>query len=95
MRGPAVDMVVVGRTGLVARDYDQTAVIGADFGRALPVAGAVVGGPAVGAALFLLSEMLRKPFQAQITYRLTGPWDNPVIERLSAGANGERGGRRQ
>jgi uncharacterized protein (TIGR02099 family) len=95
MRGPAVDIGVVGRTGLVARDYDQTAVIGADFGRALPVAGTVVGGPAVGAALFLLSEMLRKPFQAQITYRLTGPWDNPVVERLSAGANGERGGRRQ
>ena len=85
MEGPAADMVVIGRTGLVARDYDQTAVIGVDLGRTFPVAGAVVGGPAVGAALFLLAEIFRKPFQAQITYRLTGPWENPVVEKLSAG----------
>jgi uncharacterized protein YhdP len=90
MRGPAADMVVVGRTGLVARDYDQTAVIAADLGRTLPVAGAVVAGPAVGAALYLLSEMLRKPFQAQVTYRMTGPWENPVIEKLAAGSTAPR-----
>jgi uncharacterized protein (TIGR02099 family) len=84
MRGPSADMVVVGRTGLVARDYDQTVVIAADLGRTLPVAGTVVGGPAVGAALFLLSEVLRKPFQAEITYRLTGTWENPVIEKLGS-----------
>jgi uncharacterized protein (TIGR02099 family) len=86
MRGPAANMVVIGRTGIVARDYDQTAVIAADLGRTLPVAGAVVGGPAVAAAVYLLYEMLRKPFQAQITYRLTGPWDTPVIERLAYGS---------
>jgi uncharacterized protein YhdP len=86
MRGPAANMAVVGRTGIVARDYDQTAVIAADLGRTLPVAGAVVAGPAVGAALFLLSEVLRKPFQTQITYRLTGPWENPVIDKLGAGS---------
>jgi uncharacterized protein (TIGR02099 family) len=86
MRGVSANMAVVGRTGLVARDYDQTAVIAADLGRTLPVAGAVVAGPAVAAALFLLSEVLRKPFQTQITYRLTGPWDNPVVEKLGAGS---------
>lgn len=86
MRGPTADLGVVGRTGLVARDYDQTAVIGADLGRTLPLAGVVVGGPAVGAALYLLSEMLRKPFQAQATYRLTGTWEDPVIEKIGAAA---------
>jgi uncharacterized protein YhdP len=77
-------MGVVGRAGLVARDYDQTAVIAADLGRTLPVAGTVVGGPVVGAALFILSELLRKPFEAQLTYRITGPWEDPVIERVGA-----------
>lgn len=87
MRGPSADMVIAGRTGLVARDYDQTAVIAADLGRTLPVAGVVVAGPAVGAALFLLSEVLRDTFQAQVSYRITGPMDNPVVEKLtSAGA---------
>ncbi len=88
MRGPAANIGIVGRTGLVARDYDQTAVIGADMGKTLPVAGVVVGGPAVGAALYLLSEVLRKPLQAQLTYRITGPWDNPAIERVGAGNTG-------
>ena len=86
MRGPSADIGVVGRTGLVARDYDQTAVIAADLGRTLPVAGTVVGGPVVGAALFLLSEVLRKPFEAQLTYRITGPWEDPVVERIGAQA---------
>jgi len=86
MRGPSADMGVVGRAGLVARDYDQTAVIAADLGRTLPVAGTVVGGPVVGAALFILSEMLRKPFEAQLTYRITGPWEDPLIERIGAQA---------
>lgn len=88
MEGPSANMIVVGRTGLVDRDYDQTVVIGVDLGQTLPVAGAVVGGPAVGAALYLLSEIFRKPFQAQITYRLTGTIENPVIERVSAGTLG-------
>lgn len=86
MQGPAAEMVVVGRTGLVDRDYDQKVVIAADLGRTLPVAGTVVGGPAVGAALFLLSEILRKPFETQVTYQLTGSWENPEVERLGSGA---------
>ncbi|MGD9388780.1 MAG: YhdP family protein, partial [Gammaproteobacteria bacterium] len=90
MRGPAAEMGVVGRAGFVARDYDQTAVISADLGRTLPVAGTVVGGPVVGAALFILSEMLQQPFETQLTYRITGPWDEPVIERLSASDRAQR-----
>lgn len=83
LRGPTVNIAIVGRTGLVERDYDQTAVISTDFGITLPVAGAVVGGPAVGAALYLLSEVLRKPLRAQVGYRITGNWDDPEVERVA------------
>jgi len=88
LRGPTVNIAIVGRTGLVERDYDQTAVISTDFGITLPVAGAVVAGPAVGAALYVLSEVLKKPLRAQLGYRITGPWDDPQVERVAINADG-------
>jgi len=85
LRGPTVDMGVVGRIGLVDRDYDQMAVISADMGAAVPVAGAVVAGPIIGAALWVLSEALKNPVRTQITYKITGPWQDPVVEKVAGG----------
>ena len=86
LEGPAAQVGVMGRAGLVTRDYDQTAVVYANFGSSLPVAGAVVGGPAVGAALLVFSELFKKPLQemARVNYRITGSWEDPQIERVLA-----------
>lgn len=83
--GPAANVVLIGRTGLADRDYDQTAVVSASFGSTLPVAGALVGGPAVGAAVFALSKIFKKPLDqiSQAYYRITGPWDDPTIEPIT------------
>ncbi len=83
LRGPSIDMGVVGRIGLAAQDYDQVAVVSADLGAAVPMAGAIAGGPIVGAALWVLSEALRNPLRSQFTYRITGPWEEPQVERVS------------
>ena len=88
LRGPAVEIGIAGRTGLAARDYDQTAVVTGNLGASLPVAGALAGGPAVGAALLLFSQVFKEPLKG-ITrgyYRITGPWDNPTVERVDAAA---------
>ncbi len=88
LRGPAAEIGIAGRTGLAARDYDQTAVITGNLGASLPVAGALAGGPAVGAALLLFSQVFKEPLKG-ITrgyYRITGPWDNPTVERVEAAA---------
>jgi uncharacterized protein YhdP len=84
--GPTAKAVLVGRTGLAARDYDQTAVVTASLGNTLPVAGAIAGGPAVGAAVWLLSKMFQKPLDdlSQGYYRITGSWDDPLIEPVKA-----------
>jgi len=84
--GPTAKAVLVGRTGLAARDYDQTAVVTASLGNTLPVAGALAGGPAVGAAVWLLSKMFQKPLDdlSQGYYRITGSWDDPLIEPVNA-----------
>ena len=86
LEGPAADVGIVGRTGLVARDYDQTAVVYANFGASLPVAGVLAGGPAVGAALLIFSQIFKKPLKevSSTHYRITGSWDGPLVERVTA-----------
>jgi uncharacterized protein (TIGR02099 family) len=86
LRGPAAEIGIAGRTGLATRDYDQTAVVTGNLGASLPVAGALAGGPAVGAALLLFSQVFKEPLKG-ITrgyYRITGPWENPTVERVDA-----------
>ncbi len=82
LAGPAADVGIVGRAGLLTRDYDQTAVVSANVGNTLPIVGAVVAGPQVAAALFIFSQIFKKPLQemGQIYYGIDGSWDDPVID---------------
>ncbi len=88
LRGPAAEIGIAGRTGFGTRDYDQTAVVTGNLGASLPVAGALAGGPAVGAALLLFSQVFKEPLKGMTRgyYRITGPWDNPTVERVDASA---------
>lgn len=87
LEGPAADILLVGRVGLAARDYDQVVLVEAGLSSALPVAGAIAGGPAVGAVVLLLSQLLKEPIKdvTQTRYWITGSWDNPTVEKLAAG----------
>jgi uncharacterized protein (TIGR02099 family) len=88
LRGPAAEIGIAGRTGLATRDYDQTAVVTGNLGASPALAGALAGGPAVGAAVLLFSQIFKEPLKG-ITrgyYRITGPWDNPTVERVDAAA---------
>jgi len=91
-RSPAADIGIVGSVDLVNRLYDQTAIVSAEIGNTLPVVGAIAAGPAVGAGLFVLKELFKEPLRGMVNmqYRITGPWDNPVVEKLGAGG-GEGG----
>lgn len=82
LESPAADIGVVGRAGLVTRDYEQTAVVSASFGNALPIAGALVAGPQVAAALLIFSQIFKKPLQevTQVYYGVGGTFDEPIIE---------------
>ena len=86
LESPAAEIGIVGRAGLVSRDYEQTAVISANFSNALPVAGALVAGPQVAAALLIFSQIFKKPLQevTQVYYGVSGTWDEPVIETTTA-----------
>jgi uncharacterized protein YhdP len=85
LKGPAADVGIVGRAGLLARDYDQTAVVSANVGNTLPMVGAVVAGPQVAAALLIFSQIFKKPLQemGQVYYGIEGDWSNPVIDNAN------------
>lgn len=87
--GPSVSALLVGRTGLVARDYDQLVIVDPDVSASIPVAGYLAAGPTVGAALLLLSQLLKAPLAdiTQVKYRITGSWDEPVVERVKQEKN--------
>jgi uncharacterized protein (TIGR02099 family) len=86
LRGPAAEIGIAGRTGLATHDYDQTAIVTGNLGVSVPVAGALAGGPAIGAALLLFTQVFKEPLKgiARGYYRITGPWEDPVVERVDA-----------
>jgi uncharacterized protein YhdP len=90
LEGPAVDIGVVGRTGLVAQDYDQTVAVSGNPSGPITVAGALAAGPVGAAGALLFSQLFKGQLQglARVYYRVTGPWANPKVERISASADG-------
>ena len=82
LEGPAAVIAIVGRADLVAREYEQTAIVSANVGNTLPIVGAVVAGPQIGAALLLFSQIFKKPLQdiGQVYYSVSGSWDEPTVE---------------
>ena len=86
LEGPAADIGIIGRVDLVNRDYAQAAVVNANVGNTLPVVGALAAGPQAAAALFLFSQIFKKPLQdiGQVYYSVSGNWDEPAIESANA-----------
>jgi uncharacterized protein YhdP len=86
LTGPAADVGIVGRAGLVTRDYDQAAIVAANFGNTLPVVGLLTGGPQVAAALLIFSQIFKKPLQdmGQIFYSVEGSWDEPTVDTIDS-----------
>jgi uncharacterized protein (TIGR02099 family) len=86
VKGPAAEIGLIGRVGLKNKDYDQTAVVTGNLGSSpLPLAG-FVGGPVVGAAVLLFTQVFKQPLKglARGYYRITGSWDNPNVERIKS-----------
>ncbi len=82
--GPAANLEITGRTGLLTRDYDQLVTVTPEISVALPLAGAIVGGPVVAAALVVAEQVMGEEVNKLIRYqyRVTGPWSDPEIARI-------------
>ena len=84
MDGPSIDILLVGATDMIGETYDQLAIVRPLLSDALPMSGAVFGGPGVAAAVYLFTKLLRKPLKniGVSYYSIVGTWDNPKIEKI-------------
>lgn len=83
--GPAADATLHGRVGLGKRDYDQQLKVVPHVTSGLPLAGAVIGGLNVGAAVLLVEKLLKPKIDdaTEIYYHITGTWDEPVMTQIA------------
>ncbi len=88
LKGPAAEIGVVGRTGIAARDYDQTAKVTGHFSGPLAAAVGLAAGPVGAAAALLFSTVFKGPLSGIVRgyYRITGSWESPKVERIGSGA---------
>lgn len=84
MDSAAAVVRIEGRTGLVARDYDQRITVVPNLSGAAPVVGTLVFGPQVGAVMLLFQKLLQKNVDeaARTEYRVTGSWEQPRVEEV-------------
>jgi hypothetical protein len=77
-------MAIVGRTGLVAQDYEQVAAIRPHVSNLAPVAGAFLAGPAVGITTLLVTQLFKKPLSSvgENYYTISGSFEEPVFSRV-------------
>lgn len=92
IKSPAADIVVTGRTGLRAKDYDQQMNVSPHAGATLPIVGALAAGPVGAAAGIVMQGILNKPIGEVIgsRYSVTGSWEKPKITLVEKRATGRK-----
>ncbi|QIK36740.1 hypothetical protein GWK36_00575 [Caldichromatium japonicum] len=84
IEGPSARILVTGTSNLLTQRLDQRILIEPKLGPGLAVASAIAGGPAIGAAVWLVDRAAGNPLAllGRYEYRLTGSWDDPHWSRL-------------
>ena len=92
--GPAARIDITGRVGLAERDYDELVTVTPYLDSSLPLAGAIVGGPAVGVAALVAEQLLDGKLglneMAREQYTVVGSWDAPEVARIKSDRDEEQ-----
>lgn len=87
VRSPAADILIIGRTGLASRDYDQQVMVAPHMSGMLPVIGGLAAGPVGAAAGFLAQGVVQGGADieksSRVHYSIAGSWERPVVARLT------------
>lgn len=84
--GPSLRMEIRGEVDLAARTLDHRVKVLPGLSGGVTLGAVLLAGPAAGVLVMLAQELLEKPIDqiTQFGYRITGPWDNPEVNRLDA-----------
>ena len=74
-------IMFTGRTGLLARDFDQEMIVVPQMRDTVSIMGALALGPQVGALLALVQNVFKRDIDAATMqrYRITGSWEQPDV----------------
>jgi uncharacterized protein YhdP len=91
MRGTAAAVLMEGSADLEHETEDLRVVVVPEINAGTASLAYAVINPAIGLGTFLAQYFLRKPLMAASTreFRVTGPWDDPKVERVERGLLGE------
>jgi uncharacterized protein (TIGR02099 family) len=81
---PVAEIKIKGRTGLAAQDFDQLVTVTPQVSDTLPLAGGLLFGTQVGAAVLFLEKLVGGGIDkaSEKRYHITGSWEEPVITAL-------------
>ena len=91
MRGAAAVVLMEGTTDLERETEDLRVVVVPEINAGTASLAVAVINPAIGLGTFLAQYFLKKPLTAASTreFRVTGPWDDPKVERVERSSLGE------
>lgn len=83
LEGPVAQVLVKGRIGLVAEDYNILLQTIPHVTSSIPVIATIAGGPIVGAATWLAEKVVGSQVGkvSTYTYRISGSWSDPQITK--------------
>jgi len=84
IKSPSALIHISGSSDLVQKQHDLLVTVSPKLDATLPVAGAIVGGPATGLAVLLAQQAMSKPLSKlqRIKYNVQGPWGNSTITHI-------------
>ena len=84
--GPAARIRIDGSSDLEQRTLDYRVAVSGKLSSALPLAGALTGGPAVGVVLLIAQHLLGDKVDriSTVEYQISGPWEQPEVVRIEA-----------
>jgi uncharacterized protein (TIGR02099 family) len=83
--GPVAYANMKGDLNVAKKLYDVRLHVSPHITASLPIVATIAGGPIAGVATWVASKIINQGMQqvTGYTYKITGPWANPVVEQVS------------